>query len=144
MGWRWLAVPLLFLLPLVAAGERTVVYIGPDDGGAYRVDGRLNGEPVRFVVDTGASMVAISERLAVRAGIQYRQGMRVRVPTGGGAITGYRTRVERLSVGGLERQDVALVVMEGRLPGEPVLGMSFLGRVRMRSVGSTLLLQAPN
>ncbi|MCP1673746.1 aspartyl protease family protein [Natronocella acetinitrilica] len=122
----------------------TDVRISPDRSGMYRADGRINDVPVRFVVDTGASAVAISGDLARSLGVDYRQGLRIRVTTASGESTGYRVTLPRVSLGGIERRDVVAVVLDGAFPREPLLGMSFLGQLRMRSTGQILVLEVPN
>jgi aspartyl protease family protein len=93
--------------------------------GHFWVNGRLNGEPVRFLVDSGATTTSISAETARRAGIEPSSGIPAIVRTANGTITVQRGRAERLAIGHIVRDDLAVHISEGF--GETnVLGMNFL------------------
>lgn len=115
--------------------------ITPVDG-LYRSAGRINGKSVNFVVDTGATWVSLSAGHADRLGINYRaSGDRRRVETAMGHTEAYVVMLERVAVGGVELEDVEAAVLEGNSPSQPLLGMSFLNRVDLKSSGQALVLQ---
>jgi len=113
------------------------------EGGHYWVAGAIGGQPVQFLVDTGATTVALSESQARRLGIDYRGGGRpVRVSTANGTTQGWQVKLERVKVGVLEVLGVEAVVLQGDSPSTALLGMSFLNRVRWREEQGLLMLES--
>jgi aspartyl protease family protein len=96
------------------------------------VDGYINGQPSRFIVDTGASEVVIPQSLANRLGIAFRQGEPARYETAGGPVNGYRIVLESIKVSNVEALGViALVPAKDNGLQEALLGMSFLKTITM-------------
>ncbi|GAB3463930.1 retropepsin-like aspartic protease family protein [Azotobacter salinestris] len=122
---------------------RASLGIARGEGGHYWVAGSIGGQPVQFLVDTGATTVALSESQARRLGIDYRRGGRpVRVSTANGIAQGWQVKLERVKVGALEVLGVESVVLQGDSPGTALLGMSFLNRVRWREEQGMLMLES--
>jgi len=117
------------------------IRIAPDPQGGYFVRGRVNGQSVPLMVDTGATLVTLSEAEARRLNLRSG-GVEVAVETASGIVTGRRVLLDRVQVGGVELDRVPAVVLPGESPATALLGMSFLGRVDMRNEGSLLVLQA--
>ncbi len=112
-----------------------------DQQGAYRTTGSINGSMAELLIDTGATSVAMSEMEARRLGIRYRlQGEKTQVRTASGTAAAYSVMLDRVRVGAIELRQVEGVVLKGRLPGQVLLGMSFLKRVKMENQGTLLLL----
>ncbi|WP_022962927.1 retropepsin-like aspartic protease family protein [Halopseudomonas pelagia] len=112
-------------------------------GGHYRVTGSINGHSVPFMVDTGATSVALNSFQAQRLGIDYRTtGVEVRATTASGQVQGYRVKLGRVKVGELELTNVDGLVLEGGFPTEVLLGNSYLNRVRMVDQGGILVLES--
>jgi aspartyl protease family protein len=110
--------------------------------GHFWVDAQLNGENVRFLVDSGATTTSINGRTARRAGIAPRRGLPVLVQTANGAIQVQRGRAERLAVGTIRRDDLAVHISDGF--GETnVLGMNFLSTLSGWSVRKGWLVLEP-
>jgi aspartyl protease family protein len=110
--------------------------------GLYAVSGSINGHSTRFLVDTGASAVALSETDARRMRLDYkRTGERVRVETASGPTIAYRVRLARVTVGGVMQRNVEAYVMPGNEPERILLGMSFLNRFKIRNDGRVLYLE---
>jgi aspartyl protease family protein len=111
--------------------------------GHYRTTAEINGRPVTVLVDTGASMVALSFEDAQAAGIFVRDGdFTHRVSTANGFARVAPITIARISVGDITVRDVAGAVMENGKLGTSLLGMSFLGRLqRVDMRGGTLVLQ---
>jgi aspartyl protease family protein len=119
-------------------GPRTVT-LYPDARGHFMTIGSVNGIPVRFLVDSGATQVVLPISEARRAGIDYLQGRLGTNMTANGPVTVYRLTLASVKVGELELKDVTAEISEAPMP-EALLGMSFLGRVSMERNGQRLML----
>lgn len=109
----------------------------------YFIDGLINGQPVRFLVDTGATSVAMSEAHAARLGIAHRvDGRRVGVGTASGSAIGHQVNLRSLSVGGLRLNDVRAVVIDGDGPGPILLGMNVLSQFELEQRENLLILRS--
>lgn len=110
---------------------------------SYFVDGLINGQPVRFLVDTGATSVALSERHAARLGLQHRvEGIPIGVGTAGGNKVGHQIVLRSLSVGGVRLGNVRAIVIEGDSPRHVLLGMNVLSRFDMDQRENLLILRS--
>ena len=108
---------------VVQAGETLRIKQAVD--GHFWVDGQLNGERVRFLIDSGATTTSISADTARRAGIEPNKGFPALVRTANGVVPVQRGRATRLEVGKIERQDLAVHISEA-FGDMNVLGMNFL------------------
>ena len=117
---------------------RDSVVLSPDTRGHFIVDAQVNGGYIRFLVDTGATLVSISTADASRLGIDYLKGERsYSILADGRRVPGYRLTLDSVSVGGLTIYGVEAMVSSG---GAPLLGMSFLNRTEMVRAGQNLTL----
>jgi len=116
------------------------VSITADTLGHFTADGQVNGQPMRFVVDTGASLVSIPVSEAQRLSLEYQKGQKARMNTANGATTGYLVKLDTVKVGGVTLHGVDAVVIEGTGFGSPLLGMSFLNRMNMKREGDIMTL----
>ncbi|HED16419.1 MAG TPA: TIGR02281 family clan AA aspartic protease [Gammaproteobacteria bacterium] len=123
------------------AAEKTVERIWPDERGMYTVIGSINGMPVRFLVDTGASVIAMNSTEARRLGVEFRySGKRGRVSTASSVVPAFFVRLKSVRVGGIVLKNVSATVIDGPQPDQVLLGMSFLGKLKMEHDGSVLKL----
>ncbi|POA22124.1 TIGR02281 family clan AA aspartic protease [Pseudomonas sp. FW300-N1A1] len=107
--------------------------------GHFVADGQINGQPVNFMLDTGATDVSIPSRLAERLNLE--KGAPVTLSTANGRSQGYRTRLKQLKLGDIVLHDVRALVAPG-LGGEQVLlGMSALKQLEFTQRGGTMLLR---
>ena len=109
-----------------------------DPNGFFYVPGLINGYPVRFLVDTGATTIALSSELAERIGIAYTKGQHGLATTASGVTPVYGLNLKSVTVGGIELSDVSAGVIVGSHPTQPLLGMSFLGQLDMLREGNRL------
>ena len=121
------------------AAVRTVS-VNMDQSGSFRINGQINGVPANFIVDTGASVVAMSSRDANAIGIDYQIGQSGTVVTAQGEVTAKYITLPEVSVGGVTAHNVAATVIDGNYPVEILLGMSFLNQVSMKNEGGVLTL----
>ncbi len=117
------------------------VVLSADSQGHFIVNGMINRTgTVRFLVDTGASLVSISADDARRAGINYLAGQRALTQTASGVAPVYRVKLDVLTIGDITVYNVdAAVHVSGQLP-IALLGMSFLNRMEMKRDGVALTL----
>lgn len=126
-----------------APPEKTQLSVAKGVGGHYWIAGSINSQPVQFLVDTGATSVAINENQARRLGIDYRAaGQPLLVNTASGTAKAWRVRLNSVKVGAIDVLGVEAVVLEGESPSEALLGMSFLGRVSWREDQGVLRLES--
>ena len=92
--------------------------------------GQVNGKAVQFMVDTGATSIAMSAQDAERAGISYKNGQPVQMSTANGPSLGFRIQLASVRVGSVEVFDVDAVVIPQPMPFM-LLGNSFLTRFQM-------------
>lgn len=111
-----------------------------DARGHFFVSGSINGAPTDFLVDTGASTIALSAATAKRMGISYLKNEKAYTATAGGIVPVYRVNFNTVKVGGITLNQVEGVVIEGNALPVALLGMSFLNRVAMQRVGNTMTL----
>jgi aspartyl protease family protein len=121
----------------VLGEDKTVVLQrGPD--GHYRAQAFINGKQVDVLVDTGATGVAISQKLADELGLTSHAA--IRTTTANGDTVAYMTRLATVKLGGVEAKNVAAVIAPG-LGGDVLLGMSFLGRMDVRLYKGTMTIK---
>lgn len=112
------------------ANYRTVS-IPRDSRGHFQVDARVDGRRIDFMVDTGASTIALTARDAKRLGIHPSQSdYNVSVRTANGTVRAAQTTLARVEVGGLVVRDVRALVVPDNALSENLLGMSFLGKLK--------------
>ena len=123
-----------------APGGATRVVLFADGQGHFIDQGQINGQPVRYLVDTGASAVAIGRAEADRLGLPYLQGQSVQMGTANGAVRGWRLRLDSVRIGGLEARGVDAVVTPQAMPFV-LLGNSFLADFHMTRQGDQMVLE---
>lgn len=125
-----------------AEPESRAVHIYPSNGNMYTVVGSINGFPVNFVVDTGATVVSMNSSQARRLGIDYAvEGRPGLSQTASGIAKIFIVQLKRVKVGDIELTNVEGAVHEGEFPTQVLLGMSFLGRLDIQREGGVLELR---
>jgi aspartyl protease family protein len=121
------------------AGGSQSVTLSAGAGGHFMADAQVNGGAMRFVVDTGATSIAIPASDANRLRIDYLKGRRVSTQTANGVAPAYLVTLDTVRIGGIELHNVeAIVIEQGLAIG--LLGNSFLSRTEMRREGQTMTL----
>ncbi|OUM01001.1 retropepsin-like aspartic protease family protein [Variovorax sp. JS1663] len=121
-----------------AGGSRIVLPVS--SGGHFRAQGTINGRSVDFMLDTGATTVALSSADAQRIGLDYSKGQPVRMNTANGVAQGWLVRLNSVRVGDVEVYDVEAVVSQQPMPFV-LLGNSFINRFSMRRDADQMVLE---
>jgi aspartyl protease family protein len=121
-----------------ASGGNRIV-LPANSGGHFMTRGAINGRSVNFMVDTGATVVAISAADALRIGLAYDKSNPVRVNTANGVAVAWRVRLDSVRVGDVEVSGVDALVSEQPMP-YVLLGNSFIGRFNMQREGDQMVL----
>ncbi|WP_448509587.1 retropepsin-like aspartic protease family protein [Immundisolibacter sp.] len=117
------------------------VRIPRGDGGMFLTPGIINGQSVEFLVDTGATTVAMNDATARALGIEYRAGSRGLVETASGITEAYAVTLREVGVGSIRLPNVQAVVIRGAQPSRALLGMSFLSRTQIEHAQDMLVLR---
>ncbi|MBT8765577.1 retropepsin-like aspartic protease family protein [Metapseudomonas boanensis] len=107
--------------------------------GHYLLDGRIDGASVTFLLDTGATQVAVPTALAERLGLE--PGAPITVSTANGRVTGHRTRLRELRLGDIRLTQVPAIIVPGLDGNEVLLGMSALKQLEFTQRDGTLVLR---
>jgi aspartyl protease family protein len=123
-----------------AAGGSRIV-LNADSRGHFMASGAINGRSgVSFMLDTGATTVAMSVADATRIGLDYQKGTPVRMNTANGVAMGYRMRLDSVRVGDVEVRDIDAIVSQQPMPFV-LLGNSFINRFSMRRDAEQMVLE---
>ena len=109
--------------------------------GHYVAPGRINGIPVVFLLDTGATHVAVPDQLAKKIGL--KRGMASSSITANGLVRSWMTELDSVQLGPLSMSRVKATIMPSMPGSEVLLGMSFLQHLEMMQTGDQLILKAP-
>ncbi|QFZ83943.1 TIGR02281 family clan AA aspartic protease [Variovorax paradoxus] len=123
---------------VASSGNRIV--LPADSRGHYMTQGQINGRAVTFMLDTGATTIALSAVDAQRIGLDYSKGQLVQMRTANGNAPGYRLRLQSVRVGDVEVYDIDAIVSQQPMP-YVLLGNSFLNRFSMRRDADEMILE---
>lgn len=137
------AVPEIGLPQQVVEGAETRVQLSRD--GHFWLRGEVNGQPARFLVDTGATLTAVSAETAAAAGLEEREGgLPVRMQTANGAVAAQLTTIDELRFGNVAARGLDAIIAPGLGPTN-VIGMNLLSRLASwRVEGNTMILVPHN
>lgn len=121
----------------IEAEKKTAVTLWPTNG-MYTATGNINGYTISFLVDTGASTIAMNAATASRLGIDYLRGQQVGIRTASGSSVGYKVKLDYVQLEQIKLHNVDAVVLDGEEPSVTLLGMSFLGQLDIQHNGERL------
>jgi aspartyl protease family protein len=124
----------------VGRTQGTEIVLAAGSGGHFFAAGAINGRAVQFVVDTGATSIAISQVEAERLGLDWRSGQRGMAATAGGAVVAHSLTLNSVRIGEVEVFNVAAVVIAADMPAI-LLGNSFLSRFSMHRDSDVMRLE---
>lgn len=107
--------------------------------GHYVVNGKINNQPVTFLLDTGATLISIPENIANQ--LQLKKGYPAQSQTANGTITVYSTRLDLVSIGKIELKDLRASINPHMSGDEVLLGMSFMRHLEMTQKGNELIIR---
>jgi aspartyl protease family protein len=125
----------------VNEGGQKQVVLKRNKYGHYVATGSINNYPVTFLLDTGATLVAIPQHIAAEIGLP--KGRRFQTQTANGNSTSYSTKLDSLSLGGIVMNNVPASISTGMKFDEILLGMSFLKHLQLTQQGNTLTISIP-
>ena len=121
-------------------GGGSRIVLPADSRGHFMTQGAINGRPVTFMLDTGATSIALSADDAQRIGLDYSKGQRIQISTANGVSSGYRLRLRSVRVGDVEVYDIDAIVSPQPMPFV-LLGNSFINRFSMRRDADQMVLE---
>lgn len=122
------------------SAQNQPVNLYADSAGHFFGTATVNGASLRFVVDTGATSVALNSADAKRANINYLKGEKSVASTASGQVVAYRVTLNTLKIGSITLNNVEAAVIEGGFPEVVLLGMTALNRMDMKRDSSTMTL----
>jgi aspartyl protease family protein len=108
----------------------------------YVTTGSINNTPVRFLVDTGATLMAMSSAMAKNLGVEFKYSRMGQAVTAGGKVNTWRVFLSSVQVGGIRRENVEAAVLDGDYPLDILLGMTFLRDVDIAESDGILVLSS--
>jgi aspartyl protease family protein len=131
------------VLPDTAPAGIRSLSIPRDVRGHFQAEGRIDGQRIDFMVDTGASVIALNEKSAARFGLRPSRGdYNATVSTANGTVKAARTRLAMVELGGLVVRDVEAMVLPDEALSENLLGLSFLSKLkRFEYAGGKMVLE---
>ena len=111
-----------------------------DNQGHFVTTGSVNGVAVRFLVDTGATMISLGASDARRVGVDFNRGQKGMTQTANGQSVVSKVQLDTVRIGDVTLHNVDAVIHQTEMP-VALLGMSFLNRMEMQRDGSTMTLK---
>ncbi len=124
-----------------AVPDKSKVTVYANQSGMFMIQGRINGRSTQFLLDTGATSVAISQDEADRLGLPYESSQRKYVSTASEVVPVWNITLDHVTVGDISVANVDAVVLEGSQPRNPLLGMSFLQHLKLNRNGTVMTLE---
>jgi aspartyl protease family protein len=121
--------------------DKSKMTIYANSSGMFMLDGEINGKPTTFLVDTGATYVALSQAEADRLNLPYESSRRDMARTASELVPVWNIKLGRVKVGDISVPNVDAVVLEGSQPHNPLLGMSFLRYLNLQRNGAVMTLE---
>jgi len=143
---RWLApqqaTPVVIATATPEAASARTIAIARGENGHFAIDARVEGRRIGFLVDTGATTIALREDDAARLGIHPAlRDYTARISTANGSVMAAPVELNRVEIGDITVRNVTAIVLPDAALSQNLLGMSFLSRVRWQYQGGKLVLE---
>jgi len=143
---RWLtprqATPVVIATATPEAASARTIAIARGENGHFSIDARVDGRRIGFLVDTGATTIALREDDAARLGIHPApRDYTARISTANGSVMAAPVELNRVEIGDITVRNVTAIVLPDAALSQNLLGMSFLSRVRWQYQGGKLVLE---
>lgn len=122
------------------AGKEITIY--RDHDSHFRIKGNINGIPITFLIDTGATSVAVSSTIAKRANLRHQAELITE--TASGNAIGYFTTIDKLTIADIDLHEVSAVIIPEMATNEALLGMNVLQKFNIKQNLNTLILTVPD
>lgn len=109
--------------------------------GMFQMPGKINGRPTQFLLDTGATYIALSSVEADKLRLSYKSARKAAVQTASEVVPVWHIKLDNVKVGGISVANVDAVVLEGASPKTTLLGMSFLKHLKLKRNGAAMLIE---
>ena len=119
-----------------------VVTVALNDRGQYLTMATINNRPVRVLVDTGATSIAMNSVIAKSLGISTENGRELQASTASGMVSSVEVVLDEVSVGDIKFNNVKALVIEGEYPTNILLGMTFLRQVEISEEAGLMVLKS--
>jgi aspartyl protease family protein len=128
--------------PVSTTNNTRSITLRRGDNGHFQTEASVDGRRLNFLVDTGATAIALRESDAAQIGIHpAARDYTIRASTANGVILGARTELNRVEIGGITVRDVVAIVLPDEALGQNLLGMSFLSKLRWEQRNGQLILE---
>ncbi len=126
---------------IAATAAGTTITLSRDNDTHFRVKGSINGIPITFLVDTGASTVAVSPTIAKQANLAKEAEMQTQ--TANGNSLGYFTKIDKLNIAGIDIPDVSAIIVPNMEADQALLGMNVLQYFNIEQTSNSMTLTIP-
>ncbi|WP_306604277.1 TIGR02281 family clan AA aspartic protease [Azonexus sp.] len=123
-----------------STGGAEQMVLNADSRGHFFTTGTINGVSLRFLVDTGASMISLGASDARRMGLDFNRGQKGMSQTANGQVMVSKVQLDNVRIGGVTLHQVDALIHQSDMP-VALLGMSFLNRMEMQRDGNTMTLK---
>ncbi len=121
--------------------QRKKLTLYSNQQGMFKLNGKINGKSTRFLLDTGATFIALSADEADSLNLDYESGRRGMVETANDVVPVWQITLESVKVGTISVPKVKAVVLPGDNPRTALLGMSFLKHLKMKRDGAAMIIE---
>ena len=121
-------------------GRGNRIVLTADSGGHFITQGAINGRAAQFMVDTGATAIAMGAAEATRMGLDWKKGQQIRMGTANGVVPAWIVRLDSVRINDVEVHGVEGIVSSQSMP-YVLLGNSFLTRFQMKRDNDQMVLE---
>ena len=118
--------------------DQTEVTLWANNQDMFSSNGKINGKMVHFLIDTGATSIAMNETHARQLGIDYRGAQKGFAQTASGVVNTWTVKLNTVELGDIKLRNVGAIIIQGNSSKQILLGMTFLSQVKMVRNGNKM------